>query len=39
MNKPIATTTLGRLEGTWQAKNTIAVFKGVPFAKLNLGKV
>ncbi|MFK7978467.1 MAG: carboxylesterase/lipase family protein, partial [Saprospiraceae bacterium] len=30
---PIATTSLGKLEGTWQAKNSIAVFKGVPFAK------
>jgi len=39
MNKPIATTTLGKLEGTWQAKNTIAVFKGVPFAKPPVGNL
>jgi len=35
--KPIATTHLGKLEGTWQAKNRIAVFKGVPFAKPPVG--
>ena len=37
MNKPIANTTLGQLEGTWQSKNTIAVFKGIPFAKPPIG--
>jgi len=34
---PIATTPLGKLEGTWQAKNGIAVFKGIPFAKPPVG--
>lgn len=36
---PITTITLGKLEGNWQAKKTIAVFKGVPFAKPPLGNL
>ena len=35
--KPIVTTASGQLEGVWQEKNTIAVFKGVPFAKPPVG--
>ncbi len=36
-NNLIINTVSGKLEGTWQAKNTIAVFKGVPFAKPPIG--
>lgn len=36
---PITTTKSGKLEGTWQAKNKIAVFKGVPFAKPPIGNL
>jgi len=38
-NKPIARTLNGQLEGTWQAKESIAVFKGVPFAKPPVGNL
>ncbi len=38
-NKPIATTKSGQLEGTWQSKESIAVFKGVPFAKPPIGNL
>lgn len=38
-NKPIATTLYGKLEGIWQAKESIAVFKGVPFAKPPIGNL
>ena len=36
-NNPIVNTISGKLEGTWQANNTIAVFKGIPFAKPPVG--
>lgn len=38
-NKPIATTVSGKLEGTWQEQNKIAVFKGIPFAKPPVGNL
>jgi len=38
-NKPITNTVHGQLEGTWQANNQIAVFKGIPFAKPPIGRL